>query len=98
MPKTRRTHSAAFKAKVAMEAARELKTVAELASQYQVHPTQINQWKQQLKNGIAGLFEPEACRHALDPDKLTAPLYEEIGRLKVELDWLKKKSGNVSGR
>jgi len=98
MPKKRRMHSAAFKAKVALEASRELKTVAELASQYQVHPTQINHWKQQLKQGAADLFESATSRQVIDPDKLTAPLYEEIGRLKVELDWLKKKSGHVSRR
>ena len=96
MPNKRRIHSAAFKAKVALEAARELKTAAELASEYQVHPTQINQWKKQLKQGAADLFESATSRPAVDPDKLTAPLYEEIGRLKVELDWLKKKSGDVN--
>lgn len=98
MPKKRRLHSAQFKAKVALEAARELKTTSELASAYQVHPTQINQWKKHLLTGAADLFELPGAKKSPDPDTLTAPLYEEIGRLKMELDGLKKKSARYVSR
>ena len=95
MPKKRRIHNAKFKAKIALEAARELRTAAELASEYQIHPTQINQWKKQLIASAPELFESASAKKQPDPDKLAAPLYEEIGRLKMELDWLKKKSAYV---
>lgn len=98
MPKKRRIHRAGFKAQIALEATRELKTTSELASEHQVHPTQINQWKKRLLSGAAELFESPDNKQSLDPEALTAPLYEEIGRLKMELDWLKKKSAHYVSR
>jgi transposase-like protein len=93
MQNKRRNHSAAFKAKVALAAAKGEKTIAELASEYQVHPTQITQWKNQLLESLPEIFSRRRQNSQQDQDELTAQLYQQIGRLKVELDWLKKKSG-----
>jgi putative transposase len=92
MSAKRRRYHAAFKAKVAVEAIRGLKTTAELAAEHQVHPTQINEWKRHALDNLSTLFESARARPEPDPETATAPLYEQIGRLKVELDWLKKKS------
>lgn len=88
----RKRHNAAFKAKIALEAHKGEQTAAELISQYKVSSGQISTWKKQLLDGAAALFETKQ-RGTVDEATLTAPLYEEIGRLKVELDWLKKKAG-----
>jgi len=93
MKNKRRNHSAAFKAKVALSAAKGDKTIAELASQYQVHPNQITQWKKQLLESLPGIFSRRRRNERHEQDELTAQLYQQIGQLKVELDWLKKKSG-----
>ena len=92
MPNKRRRFSAQFKAKVALEALTERQTIAELASRHGVHPNQITKWKQQLKANAPELFgrgSGEVDASALE--KATAPLYEQIGRLKVEADFLRKK-------
>lgn len=90
--KKRKTHSAELKAKVGLEAVRGLKTANELAQQYGVHPVLVGQWKKEILERSASLFEgkrgPKPAAHA-DEERL----YSEIGRLKMELDWLKKKSG-----
>ncbi len=93
MKNKRRNHSAAFKAKVALEAVKGDKTIAELASQYEVHPTQIIQWKKQLLESLPDLFNNSPQKDRQKQDELTEHLYQQIGQLKVELDWLKKKSG-----
>src|SRR4051812_44925271 len=80
-------HSAAFKTKVAMEVAKQDKTIAELAKE---HPVQISQWKKQLLDGLEGLFEAGSASRRPDPEKLRAELYEQIGRLQMELAWVKK--------
>jgi len=87
----RRRFSSEFKAKVAIEAIRGQRTVAELAGQYEVHPNQIAQWKKQLLDGAAQLFRRGAGADRQDQDDLTAKLYQQIGQMKVELDWLQKK-------
>ena len=92
MSNKRKRHSADFKARVALEASRGLKTASELASEYHVHPTQISQWKRQLVESLPELFSNPRAQRERSAEELTAPLYEEIGRLKMELDWLKKKS------
>lgn len=87
----RKIHSAKFKAKVALEAYRNDKTAAELVSMYKISSGQISTWKKVLVNDAMQLFESGRSKKRVDEAILTAPLYEEIGRLKVELDWLKKK-------
>lgn len=89
--------SAAFKAKVALEAVRGQRTSSELASQFGVHPTQIAGWKKQLLDGACELFE--RGRGSSRPDQAVDPsdLYEQIGRLQMELAWLKKKSETLGG-
>lgn len=87
----RKCHSQEFKARVALEAVREMKTIGELASQYQLHPTQIRQWKAQLSKGAPELFGRGRSPEAMEAEVLTAPLYEEIGRLKMEVNFLRKK-------
>ena len=93
MGQKRKQHSAEFKAKVALEALKGLKTVTELGSEYAVHPTQISQWKRQLQSGAQELFGQSRSREASDQEATQAKLYEEIGRLKMELDWIKKTVG-----
>lgn len=90
----KRRHSAGFKARVALEAAKGQKTIAELASQFAVHPTQISQWKQQLLGGVAGLFAEGRPKRERDDQELQAELFQQIGKLQMELEWLKKKVGD----
>ena len=82
-------HTQEFKAKVALEATKGIKTASEIASTYQVHPSQILAWKKQMLKGLPALFGQKKNNKE---EENTGRLYEEIGRLKVELDWLKKKS------
>jgi putative transposase len=86
----RRSYSERFKAKVALEAVKELKTISELASEYQVHPSQISTWKKQLTSNASELFVRGSHQNVTE-EKITAPLYEEIGRLRMDIKWLKKK-------
>ena len=86
----RKRHAASFKAKVALEAAKQSKTVAELAKAYQVHPVQISQWKKQLLDGIESLFQDGRHRDHDAGQAIQAELYERIGRLDMEVAWLKK--------
>jgi transposase len=91
MARTRRRFDAGFKAKVALEAIRGLKTISEIAQQFKVHPNQVTLWKQQLVTQAAQVFESGAAKSAKGDEPQAAELYEQIGRLKVELEWLKKK-------
>ena len=91
MERKRRTFSASFKAKVALDAAKGLKTLAELSSEYKVHPSQISAWKKQLLLNAPGIFEDYTSKRPPTEEELTAPLYEEIGRLKMDVKWLEKK-------
>lgn len=86
-------HSPLFKAKVALEALREQKTSAEIASRYQIHPAQIRKWKALAANSLADLFSSKKKKAELERNELIEELYKQVGQLKVELDWLKKKSG-----
>ena len=86
----RRRHSASFKAKVALEAAKQTRTISELAKTFQVHPVQISQWKKQLLDGAESLFRDGRRREHEEGRVLQAELYERIGRLNMEVEWLKK--------
>jgi putative transposase len=88
-----RRHTVEFKAKVALEAIRGDKTVNELAGLYQVHPSQIVTWKKRLLEGMPELFADGRRKGREDGETLQAQLYQQIGQLKVELDFLKKKTG-----
>ena len=91
--KRRKIFSGEFKAKVALEAIQGLKTVHEIAQDVGVHPTQVGLWKKELQEQAASLFEVKRGAKPVDPSATPERLYSEIGRLKMELDWLKKKSG-----
>ena len=93
MGKKRTRHSAEFKAKIALEALKGLKTVNELAGQYQVHPTQVSQWKRQVPGGAKDLFASGHGKGHQETEAIQAKLYEEVGSLKMELDWIKKTAG-----
>ena len=93
MQNRRRRHSARFKAKVALAAIRGDKTIAELASEFEVHASQINKWKKRLLESSTEMFSDRPLRDQKYQEQLTDHLYQQIGQLKVELDWLKKKSG-----
>jgi transposase-like protein len=93
MKNKRRNHSAQFKAQVALAAAKGDKTIAELASKFEVHPNQVTQWKKRLLESVPDIFSRSRQRDRQKQDELTEHLYQQIGQLKVELDWLKKKSG-----
>jgi putative transposase len=88
----RHRHSAAFKAQVALAALKEDRTVSELASKFSVHPTLIHSWKKQLLAGAEALFAHGNGTASADAEALQAELYEQIGRLKMELEWVKKKA------
>ena len=96
MGKIHKQYSPSFKAKLALEAIREEETVVELASRYGIHPTQIKRWKKAATEGMIELFTDRREKREKERDLLIEELYREIGRLKVELDWLKKKSGLIS--
>ena len=91
MTRKRRSHTDKFKAKVAIEAIKGLKTITELASEYQVHPNQISEWKKRLQADAPSLFSTGRRASPRTEEELTAPLYEEIGRLKMDVKWLEKK-------
>src|SRR5262245_65790442 len=88
----RKVHTAAFKAQVALAALKGDRTVNELAGHYCVHPTLIHGWKKQLLTGAEGIFGNPAQAASADAEARQAELFEQIGRLKMELEWLKKKS------
>lgn len=92
----RRRFDARTKSRVALEAIREQKTSSQIASEYSCHSTQITKWKRQALDGLPGIFDQRTASAAETDDKEIAQLYEQIGRLKVELDWLKKKSGSLT--
>ena len=89
----RKKYPVSFKAKVALEAIKEEKTSAELASEYGVHPAQIRRWRKIVKDQVNELFTDNHQRKDKEKELLIEELYKEIGRLKVEADWLKKKCG-----
>lgn len=91
--KTRKVYGAEFKAKVGLEAVRGVKTVNEIGQSYGVHPVQVSQWKKEILERAKVLFEGKRGPQTVDAQSAPERLYSEIGRLKMEVDWLKKKSG-----
>lgn len=96
MRKKRRQFSAKFKFQVALEAMKETRTINEIASLYSLHPTQVKQWKRQLQQEGAEIFNRNGAKEQQDQEALETELYEQIGRLKMELEWMKKKSAQFS--
>ena len=89
---SRKRHDAAFKAKVAAEALKGIKSLSELSAEYGVHPVQISAWKKKLLENMTDIFAKKADKGSQDAEKEKAELYRQIGQLKVENDWMKKKS------
>jgi len=96
MSRTRKTFSGEFKAKVALEAIRGLKTLNELAREYQVHPNAISLWKKQMLDNLPEIFASKRGPKVEGNEELTDKLYRQIGKLQVELEWLKKKYESIS--
>jgi len=91
MVNMRRRHNAAFKAKVALEAVKGEKTIAQISSEFGIHSNMVRNWRKQLLEMLPDLFSGRRKKREKDRDELEAELYRQIGQLKVELDWLKKK-------
>ncbi len=92
MGQTRKKHTTESKSKVALEAAKGVNSLSELAARYTVHPTQITPWKRQLLDSAPVAFERSQSGSVSDAQALTAPLYQEIGRLKMEVDYGQEKA------
>jgi len=93
---TRKRYDSRFKAQVVLEAIKNQRTIAEISSEYGVHANQITKWKRQVLDGLPDIFSTRRERDQRDNEELQAELYCQIGQLKVELDWLKKKVGVFS--
>lgn len=89
----KRQHSPEFKTQVILEVLKENKTVGEIGSQFSLHPTQIRKWREQALAGLKNIFTEKSGRELAERDKLIDELYKQVGQLKVESDWLKKKMG-----
>ena len=89
----RKTYSTEFKVKVVLEAFKGQRTINEICSHYGIHPNQVSQWKKQATAALPEVFSTRRARAAEEDEAKTAQLYQQIGQLKVELDWLKKKVG-----
>ena len=92
MARKRRKHSAQFKFKTALAAVKEQRTINEIASEYNLHPNQVSNWKKQLMTEGPVVFNSNTVRRLQEQEERETELYEQIGRLKMELEWLKKKA------
>jgi len=92
----RKSYPAALKAKIALQALKDEIPLTQLAAQHEVHPNQIRQWKKALLDSLPDVFSDRRVRKENNDQEEKARLYEQIGRLQVELDWLKKKSQQLS--
>jgi transposase-like protein len=88
----RKKYTADEKAKIALEALKEIMTYAEITKKYQIHSSQINKWKKQLKEGISDIFSDRKEHESREKEDLIEELYQQIGKLTTENSWLKKKS------
>jgi transposase-like protein len=95
VPMKRRRYTKEFKAKVALEAIKGQKTASEMASEFEVHVSQINDWKKQALDGLAQVFNRKDERREAAYEAEKDRLYRQIGKLQVEVDWLKKKTGQL---
>lgn len=93
MPKTRKNYPPSLKARVAVEALKDQKSVAQIAQVYGVHPNLVSAWKKQALEELPGIFQQPRDSHRQQVDAEKDELYKQIGQLKVELDWLKKRAG-----
>jgi transposase-like protein len=93
MSKKRRQHSAALKAQVGLEALKEIQPIHVIAAKHQVHPTQVNQWKKEVTERLPEVFSKQTDANAAETQAREQELYAEIGKLKMQLEWLKKKLG-----
>jgi len=93
---TRKRYDNRFKAQVVLEALKNQRTMAQIASEYGVHANQITKWKRRVLDELPGIFSNRRERDQRDNEALQAELYRQIGQLKVELDWLKKKAGLIA--
>ena len=92
----RKSYDGKFKAKVAFEVLKSQKTLSQIASHYDVHPNQVTQWKKKVLEEMPNVFSRKRNREHIASEQLQDELYRQIGKLKVELDWFKKKTGLVS--
>ena len=93
MKRQRKQYSADLKAKIAVEAVKGQRTVQEIGAHYSIHPSQVTQWKRQLLESAGEIFSSGRDHAAEADEQLKAELYQQVGKLQMELDWLKKKSG-----
>lgn len=93
MKRQRRQYSADWKAKIALEAIKGQRTIQEIASHYEIHPNLVTHWKKQLLEGAVEVFSSGKTGEAGADEERKAELYQQIGKLQMEVDWLKKKSG-----
>ena len=96
MSRKRKQHSGELKARVALAAVKGDRTTSELAAKFEVHPTQVTQWKRQLLEGAAEIFSRDRPGESQEQEALVTELYEQIGRLQMELGWVKKKAAQFS--
>lgn len=93
MGNIRKTHAPGFKAKVALEAVKQTKTIPALASDFGIHPTQVTTWKSKLEKDASLLFTDPRKKADQDKDQLIQDLYKQVGKQSIQIDWLKKKLG-----
>jgi transposase-like protein len=93
MSNNRKNYSVKFKTKVALEAVKEQLTISEIASKYEVHPNLVTQWKKKLLEGSEAVFEDKRKKKQDNEEELVDDLFRQIGQMKYEIDWLKKKTG-----
>lgn len=95
MVRKRKSFDGVFKAKIALEVVKGERTIAEIGSRHEIHPNQVRQWHKKLLEEIPELFSRNRESHKVDQEELIDELYRQIGQLKVELEWLKKKSARL---